>query len=343
LQPRNFHTILSEDSISYALRDKINCVTSFEDFEGLQNASEHGVGTVMVVGGGFFGTELAIILKSMGMAVKHVFEENAPLGRVLPPYLCNHITSKMEAIGVQVFPDQLVTGVQKDPDSEDEDDPTMLVSLQGEDETTPVPADYLVLASTQIDPQVKLASESGLEIDQANGGLVVNAQFEAVAGLFVAGNAASFYDPAVGRRRIDMYDHAVQSGKLAGHNMTTKSGSKRMYTHQPMFSSNLASIGVDCKAVGIVDANLQTVGVFSACRNPETNELVERTPESGFERGVVYYLNGNKVVGIFLWNASDLSDKARELICSKFQASSPMDLEKALEVSADGLHDVIVT
>ena len=35
---------------------------------------------------------------------------------------------------------------------------------------------------------------------------------------------------------------------------------------------------------------------------------------SEFRRGCIYYLRGNKIVGVVLWNASDLLESAREVI-----------------------------
>ena len=37
----------------------------------------------------------------------------------------------------------------------------------------------------------------------------VNAELEARQNLYVAGDAASFYDIALGRRRVEHHDHAV--------------------------------------------------------------------------------------------------------------------------------------
>jgi len=36
-----------------------------------------------------------------------------------------------------------------------------------------------------------------------------------------------------------------------------------------------------------------------------------------YERGVVYYLKGNKIMGILLWNASDVLESARQLMLSR--------------------------
>lgn len=45
---------------------------------------------------------------------------------------------------------------------------------------------------------------------------MVNGLFEAVNGVYAAGDAASFFDPVMGRRRISSHDHCVNSGLYAG-------------------------------------------------------------------------------------------------------------------------------
>ncbi|RAW31648.1 hypothetical protein PC110_g12002 [Phytophthora cactorum] len=158
----------------------------------------------------------------------------------------------------------------------------------------------------------------GLERDEKNGGLVVNAQLEAVSGLFVAGNAASYYDPYLGRRRVDRYDHAVNSGLTAGRNMARSllgAGKMKTYRHQPLFRSHLTGVGVLIEGIGEVDSSLRTVGVWVQPPN------ISASPNGGrgmpYERGVVYYLKGNKIMGIVLWNASDVLESARQLMLSR--------------------------
>ena len=47
-----------------------------------------------------------------------------------------------------------------------------------------------------------------------------------------AGDVSSFYDPYLGRRRVEHHDHANVTGRLAGENMT---GAQKQYRHQSMF------------------------------------------------------------------------------------------------------------
>ena len=48
---------------------------------------------------------------------------------------------------------------------------------------------------------------------------LVNAELEARGNVFAAGDCTSYHDIALGRRRVEHYDHAVASGRRAGQNM----------------------------------------------------------------------------------------------------------------------------
>lgn len=49
---------------------------------------------------------------------------------------------------------------------------------------------------------------------------------------FQAGDASCFFDPVLGRRRVEHHDHASVSGHLAGENMA---GGHKRFDHQSMF------------------------------------------------------------------------------------------------------------
>lgn len=126
-------------------------------------------------------------------------------------------------------------------------------------------ADHVVVA-VGLEPNVQLAGKSGFEIDSTLGGYVVNAELQARKNIWVAGDAACFYDIKLGRRRVEHHDHAVVSGRLAGENMT---GAGKPYWHQSMFWSDLGpKIGFE--AIGLVDSSLQTVGLFAKADETDT-------------------------------------------------------------------------
>lgn len=126
-------------------------------------------------------------------------------------------------------------------------------------------ADHVIVA-VGLEPNVQLATKSGFEIDPNLGGYVVNAELQARNSVWVAGDAACFYDIKLGRRRVEHHDHAVVSGRLAGENMT---GAGKPYWHQSMFWSDLGpKIGFE--AIGLVDSSLQTVGLFAKADETDT-------------------------------------------------------------------------
>ena len=128
-----------------------------------------------------------------------------------------------------------------------------------------LPADQIIVA-VGVEANTELAEPSELEVNPDIGGFLVNAELEARSNLWVAGDAACFYDVRLGRRRVEHHDHAVISGRLAGENMT---GAGKPYLHQSMLWSDLGP-EVGYEAIGIVDSSLPTVGVFAKATENDT-------------------------------------------------------------------------
>lgn len=109
------------------------------------------------------------------------------------------------------------------------------------------------------------------------------------------------------------------------------------YQHQPMFWSDIGpSVGYE--AIGIVDSSLNTVGVFTKGTPKDTlplanepdhntsnkkdtnvnNELDSKNidPVSDYNKGIVFYLKNDVVVGIVLWNLFNRMSIARQVLKS---------------------------
>lgn len=204
-----------------------------------------------------------------------------------------------------------------------------------------------------------LATVSELETEPEVGGFLVNAELEARSNLWVAGDAACFYDIKFGRRRVEHYDHAIISGRLAGENMT---GARKPYKHQSMFWSDLG-LDIGYEAIGIIDSKLPTVSVFLKKDEKKQKEESEKNvdddnkskieinqlkdenmnlkketveqispnitesndekcdepeEEAGrknydLEKGIIFYLKNDTVVGIVLWNVFNRMSIARQV------------------------------
>lgn len=134
---------------------------------------------IVVVGGGFLGSELAIALSKRGndkggIKVTQVFPESGNMGLVFPKYLMDWASKKIHKLGVVTIPNTQI-------DNAETKDSSVCLKLTNGSE---ILADHVVVA-IGIDPNVELAKRAGLEIDEKRGGILVNAELEARTGVFV--------------------------------------------------------------------------------------------------------------------------------------------------------------
>ncbi len=236
-----------------------------------------------MIGGGFIGSEIAAALALNGRKVTLIFPGPAIGARVFPRGLADFVTGYYRDKGVTVAAGETVTGLERRGRGE-----SFAVRTRGHGEVT-VDA---VVAGLGIAPDVELAQSAGLKIED---GIVVDELLRtSTPDVFAAGDAAAFFNPALGKRiRVEHEDNAVTMGRAAGRSMA---GRGEPYRHLPSFYSDLFDLGYE--AVGETDARLST---FEDWKEP-------------FREGVVYYLDGGRVRGVLLWNVWNQVDAARALI-----------------------------
>lgn len=169
--------------------------------------------------------------------VFQIYEEKFIMAQILPEYLSEWTTKKVEAENVHPIPSTRVE------DYRYKSGRLSLVLTNGQTVCNlkiscifsminqclsklinfffyeKIDADQVIVA-IGVEPNTNLATTSHLETDPKIGGFLVNAELEARSNVWVAGDAACFYDIKLGRRRVEHHDHAVTSGRLAGENMT---------------------------------------------------------------------------------------------------------------------------
>jgi programmed cell death 8 (apoptosis-inducing factor) len=299
----------------------ITTFRSVRDFQELDAVTrDPTVKHITVVGGGFLGTEITAALNSRakkgGFKVAQLFPEPGIMSLNVPAYLSDYATSKLRQDGVDVHTGVVIKNFEvnnqkaltSDQSSSSDDQghqsssSNFILTLSNDQK---LQTDHVVVA-IGIKPNTQLAESAGLEIDKNNGGIVVNQELAARSDLYVAGDVLSYYDPILGRRRVEHYDHADNSGRHAAMNMT---GARKAYNYMPMFWG--AMNGTPYEAVGLIDSKLDTVGVWQKGEDENGSENEE---QGEYKKGVVYYMKNKKIVGVLLWNLFNRVDDARRAI-----------------------------
>ncbi|MCY0899445.1 MAG: FAD-dependent oxidoreductase [Firmicutes bacterium] len=235
--------------------------------------------TVLVVGGGFIGSEMAAVLSAQGHRVTWLFPQSYPFEGFFPEPLAHHMAQEYQRHGVRLEPGSWVERV------EDTDRGVVLHLKEG----GAVHGDLVVAGlgsvfNDELAQSANIATGPGILVDRW---LRTSAPHVWAAG-----------DVAVSQEsRLAMLheDHAVTQGRLAGENMA---GADKPYTHLPFFYSDLFQYGYE--AIGRCETRYQTVEDWVVPN----------------EEGVVYYLDQGQVVGVLNWNVWDGIPKARDIMTS---------------------------
>jgi NADPH-dependent 2,4-dienoyl-CoA reductase/sulfur reductase-like enzyme len=250
---------------------------TLDDYRRLREIAPEG-SHVVVIGGGFIGSEIAAGLVGNGCRVTMLFPEPGIGYRLFPEGLSTFVADFYRDQGVEVLAGEMVASASGN-------------RVETQSGRT-LDADAVV-AGLGVIPDTDLADAAGLEV---NDGIVVD-EYGRVPGhddVFAAGDVARFPVRALDTTmRIEHEDHANSHGKAVGANMA---GADIPYDHLPFFYSDLFDLGYE--AVGLVDSRL---------------EAVENWQEPN-RKGVVTYMEDGKPRGVLLWNVWDKLDDARDLI-----------------------------
>ncbi|MGZ4999840.1 MAG: NAD(P)/FAD-dependent oxidoreductase [Methylomonas sp.] len=239
-----------------------------------------------VIGGGFIGSEIAAALAMNGKQVAMIFPEEGIGASLLPHGLNQFLNDYYRGKDVQVLPGRKVTGISR----KQELFSVHFQNVDGSDEHS-IEADA-VIAGIGIRPNVALLEQAGFTVD--NGIPVDELLRTENPDIFAAGDVARFYNPALDSLiRVEHEDNALMMGKCAGRNMAADA---TPYQHLPYFYSDLFELGYE--AVGNTDAHLETVEDWA----------------EPYQKGVIYYLQQDRVRGVLLWNVWDRVEAARALI-----------------------------
>ena len=268
---------------------------TIDDYLALQPQVQAGT-PILVIGGGFIGSEMAAALASHQAEVTMLFSGDYLCKQVFPEKLGRAIMTDYEHRGIR-----LVAG----------DTPRSIEQIHGLLRTHTVKGAQidakLIVVGVGLRTCMGLAHNAGMQVED---GIVVNEQLHTSApSIFAAGDNTDFLHPGLDHRiRIEHWDNALHQGKQAGRNMA---GANEPYTYMPYFFSDLFDFGYE--AVGEVSSKLETVECW----------------EKEFNTGVVYYLKAGQVRGVMLCNIWDKISEARALI-QRGTHVIPADLQHAI-------------
>jgi 3-phenylpropionate/trans-cinnamate dioxygenase ferredoxin reductase subunit len=292
--------------------DRIRYLRSIEDSDRIR-ADFAAARRVVIVGGGWIGLETAAAARSPGLDVTVLQASELPLIRVLGPEAALLFADLHRQHGVD-----LRCGVQ-------------VAQFVGEGGTVTgvelgdgevVPAD-LVLVGVGISPNVQLAVDAGLEVD--NGISVDEHLRTSHPDVYAAGDVANTWHPDLGERlRVEHWANAGRQGAMAARAML---GQPVTDSHPPYFFSDQ------------YDLAMEYTGYIG--RDGYDRVVLRRHPEA--VQVIVFWLLEGRVLAGMNVNIWEGADQIERLILSRNRvdpddlANPRISLNALLETSAPNL------
>jgi NADPH-dependent 2,4-dienoyl-CoA reductase/sulfur reductase-like enzyme len=259
--------------------------------------------SVIVVGAGFLGLEVAASLAARGLSVTVLNQDDQVWPGAAPAEIAAVLQADLEAHGITFRHHVRVTGF------EGKDTLEFMVTNAGDIEAT------FVVVAVGLQLNTELAAAAGLAID---GGIVVDELLRTSApGIFAAGDVASFPDIMAGldgapvRRHVEHWDNAVAQGRVAGANMA---GKQVRYQRVPYFWSDLFAHTVN--VVGCLDGGEETV-LRGTLEGRRFSHLVLR---NGAIRGALLFnqVRDRKPLAELIGRRTPVEDRLEELADPSF-------------------------
>lgn len=258
----------------------IHYLRSVADADGLRERLGHG-GSVVVIGAGWIGAEVAASARQRGLDVTVVEPLSVPLERVLG--------TEVGAIYRDIHADQgvrmlLGTGVESF-------EGTGSVERVRTSDGRTLDCD-LVVVGVGVAPRTLLAEQAGLGVD--NGILVDEHLRTSRPEIFAAGDVANAQHAFYGERvRVEHWDNAIQQATVAARSML---GQTAIHDHVPYFFSDQYDVGMEYSGY----ARTWDRVVFRG--DPASREFI------------AFWMQQDRVVAGMNVNVWDVSDPIRSLI-----------------------------
>jgi 3-phenylpropionate/trans-cinnamate dioxygenase ferredoxin reductase component len=202
---------------------------SVADSDAIRERLNRG-GSVVVIGAGWIGAELAASARQLGLDVTVIDPIAVPLERVLGAEVGAIYRDIHTDHGVRML---MGTGVAALEGS------TAVERVRTSDGRT-LDCDFVVVG-VGVQPRARLATQAGLHVDD---GIVVGQHLQtSTPGVFAAGDVAMAHYPFYGRQiRVEHWANALHQGPVAARNML---GGSEPYDRLPYFFSDQYEVGME--------------------------------------------------------------------------------------------------
>src|SRR5450755_616389 len=267
------------------------------DSEALSAALQGGR-HVVIAGAGWIGLEVAAAARLAGCEVTVVEPDPAPLYRWSRHDERENFAGLHRSHGVTFRPGEAISELRGDVSrgagsaGEARGSVRQVLTSAG----TEISAD-IVVAGIGAAPNVSLAAEAGLEVD--NGVLTDESLRTSDPDIFAAGDVANAFNPLLGRRiRVEHWSNAVNGGPAAARAML---GGAVSYDRVPYFFSDQYDLGRE--AAGVPEPGGYDQVVYRG--DPESLEFI------------AFWLDNGSVVAGMNVNVWDVNDDIQALIRSQ--------------------------
>ncbi|MFC0430840.1 NAD(P)/FAD-dependent oxidoreductase [Kutzneria buriramensis] len=217
---------------------------------------------VLVIGGGFTGSEVASSCHDLGLSVTVTQRGSAPMATALGGVVAAAIGVRQQACGIDLRARTTVTALNGDAEGR-------LTRARLSDGDV-LDVDVAIVATGSV-PNTEWLADSGLAAD--GGGVDCDSACRAldvtgavVAGVYVAGDVARWRHPHFDAepQSFEHWSNAVDQAELAAHNLIHEATDVRHNTALPAFWSD--QFGMNIKSVGlpqVADQVVLTQGSFA--------------------------------------------------------------------------------
>jgi 3-phenylpropionate/trans-cinnamate dioxygenase ferredoxin reductase subunit len=271
--------------------DGVLYLRTVEDSDALRARLDAG-GSVVVVGAGWIGAEVAASARRRGIDVTVVDPMSVPLERVLGPEVGAVYRDVHADHGVRLLMEAGVEAFEGDGRVE------RVRTTDGRS----VAADFVVVG-VGVRPRAQLAAQAGLTVDN---GIRTDATLQtSVPGVFAAGDVANADHPFFGEPlRVEHWGNALEQGPAAARNML---GRAEPYERLPYFFSDQYDVGMEYAGF----ARSWDRVVFRG--DPASREFV------------AFWVEGERVVAGMNVNVWDVNDDIQRLVRERVNVDLALD------------------